>query len=79
MGKSSNELQYSKAKNFKSNLWSEIMFLDSIKSVITSKKALLSVDNQTYSFMVNPKLTKPLIKLALEKYFKFTASKEKSG
>jgi large subunit ribosomal protein L23 len=69
MGKSSNGIQYTKTKNFKSNLWSEIMFLDSIKSVITSKKALLLVDNQTYCFMVNPKLTKPFIKLALEKYF----------
>lgn len=54
---------------FTPDLWSEIMFFDSIKSVVTSKKALLLVDDQTYCFAVNPRLTKSLIKRAIEKYF----------
>jgi large subunit ribosomal protein L23 len=69
MGKISNLVQSSKNTSFTPDLWSEIMFFDSIKSVVTSKKALLLVDNQTYCFTVNPKLTKPLIKRAIEKYF----------
>jgi len=69
MGKASGTLQNTKKNYFNPDLWSDILFFDSIKSVVTSKKALLSVDNQTYCFMVNPKLTKPLIKRAIEKYF----------
>ena len=69
MGKTLNIFHIPKKNSFIPDLWSEIMFFDSIKSVITSKKALLLVDNQTYCFMVNPKLTKPLIKHAIEKYF----------
>jgi large subunit ribosomal protein L23 len=55
--------------SFTPDLWSEILFFDSIKSVVTSKKALLLVDNQTYCFTVNSKLNKPLLKRAIEKYF----------
>ena len=58
-----------KKNSFTPDLWSEIMFFDSIKSVVTSKKALLLVDNQTYCFLVTPKHPKPLIKRAIEKYF----------
>jgi large subunit ribosomal protein L23 len=69
MGNISNLFQNSNKNSFTPDLWSEIMLFDSIKSVVTSKKALLLVDNQTYCFMVNPKLTKPLIKRGIEKYF----------
>jgi large subunit ribosomal protein L23 len=69
MGKESNLFQNSRKNSFTPDLWSEIMFFDSIKSVVTSKKALLLLDNQTYCFTVNSKLTKPLIRRAIEKYF----------
>lgn len=69
MGKASNVLQHNTKQSFSPDLWSEILFFDSIKSVVTSKKALMLVDDQTYCFMVNPKLTKSLIKRAIEKYF----------
>jgi large subunit ribosomal protein L23 len=51
------------------NFWSEILLYDSIKYVVTSKKALWSIDNQVYCFLVKPYLTKPLIKSVIEKYF----------
>jgi len=51
------------------DLWSEIMFFNTIKFIITSKKALSLIDNQTYCFMVHPKLCKSYIKTAIEKYF----------
>ena len=48
------------------NIWSEILLYDSIKHVVTSKKAIYLIDDQIYCFLVNPYLTKPLIKAAIE-------------
>jgi large subunit ribosomal protein L23 len=55
--------------SIENNVWSDIAFFDSIHSVVTSKKALLRIDDQTYAFLIHPKLSKLSVKHAIGKYF----------
>ena len=49
--------------------FAEYVLLNDIKQLSTTKKSLWSLENKKYTFLVSPWLTKPFIKLAIEKYF----------
>lgn len=49
--------------------WVDHVLFDEIKQLSTTKKALWSLENRRYTFLVSPLLTKTLIKLAVEQFF----------
>ena len=49
--------------------WVDHVLFDEIKQLSTTKKALWSLEESRYTFLVSPVLTKPLIKLAVEQFF----------
>ena len=55
--------------------FAEYVLLNDIKQLSTTKKSLFSLENKKYTFLVSPWVTKPLIKLAVEKYFNVRVNK----
>jgi large subunit ribosomal protein L23 len=49
--------------------WVDHTLFDEIKQLSTTKKALWSLEDRRYTFLVSPLLTKTLIKLAIEQFF----------
>jgi len=49
--------------------WVDHVLFDEIKQISTTKKALWSLEDRRYTFLVSPLLTKTLIKLAVEQFF----------
>jgi large subunit ribosomal protein L23 len=49
--------------------WVDHTLFDEIKQLSTTKKALWSLEDRRYTFLVSPILTKTLIKLAVEQFF----------
>jgi large subunit ribosomal protein L23 len=49
--------------------WVDHVLFDEIKQLSTTKKALWSLEDRRYTFLVSPLLTKTLIKLAVEQFF----------
>lgn len=55
--------------------FAEYVLLNDIKQLSTTKKSLFSLESKKYTFLVSPWLTKPFIKLAVEKYFNVQVTK----
>lgn len=55
--------------------FAEYVLLNDIKQLSTTKKSLWSLENKKYTFLVSPWLTKPFLKLAIEKYFNVQVKK----
>jgi len=55
--------------------FAEYVLLNDIKQLSTTKKSLFSLENKKYTFLVSPWVTKPFIKLAVEKYFNVRVNK----
>jgi large subunit ribosomal protein L23 len=49
--------------------WVDHVLFDEIKQLSTTKKALWSLEDRRYTFLVSPLLSKSLIKLAVEQFF----------
>jgi large subunit ribosomal protein L23 len=49
--------------------WIDHVLFDEIKQLSTTKKALWSLEDRRYTFLVSPLMTKNLIKLAVEQFF----------
>lgn len=58
-------------ESFSTNLpsFAEYTLLNEIKQLSTTKKSLWSLESKKYTFLVSPWVSKPFIKLAVEKYF----------
>lgn len=56
-------------KNSLITSWVDHVLFDEIKQLSTTKKALWSLEDRRYTFLVSPLLTKTLIKLAVEQFF----------
>ena len=58
----------SRSRLVSSNIGDYIL-LNDIKQLSTTKKALWSLESKKYTFLVAPWISKPLIKLIVEKFF----------